>query len=59
MRDYKFGMTENVYKSIMESKRNQLVERSKLLQSEIDLGLVVGVSYTKELELINSTIDSL
>jgi len=59
MRNYKFGMTQRVFESIMESSREQLIKRSKLLKKEIDLGLLVGIKWSKELELINSTIKSL
>jgi len=59
MRTYKFGMTQRVFESIMESSKEQLIKRSKLLKKEIDLGLLVGIKWSKELELINSTIKSL
>jgi len=59
MQNFKFGMTENIYKSVMDSNKNQLIERSKLLQKEIDLGILEGIRYNKELELINSTINRL
>ena len=59
MRNYKFGMTQRVFYSIMESSKEQLIKRSELLKKEIDLGLLVGMKWSKELELINSTIKSL
>ena len=59
MRNYKFGMTQRVFESIMESSKEQLIKRSELLKKEIDLGLFVGMKWSKELELINSTIKSL
>ena len=59
MRNYKFGMTQRVFESIMESSKEQLIKRSELLKKEIDLGLLVGIKWSKELELINSTIKSL
>ena len=59
MRNYKFGMTKRVFESIMESSKEQLIKRSELLKREIDLGLLVGIKWSKELELINSTIKSL
>ena len=59
MRNYKFGMTQRVFESIMESSKEQLIKRSELLKREIDLGLLVGIKWSKELELIDSTIKSL
>lgn len=59
MTNYKFGMTDIVYKSIMGCNKKQLLERSCLLQKEIDSGILKGIGYSKELELINATINQL
>lgn len=59
MRTLKFGIEQQVFESIQACSLEQLSKWKKDLERELSQGLLKGIKYQKELELINARFNSM